>query len=98
MPPRKKQRTDTDAINVPRRTKRATTRAIHDNGGISSAGVVNEQQDSGVDPGIELTAVIPVTPKRVVLKGRLQTLPDIAIEIQLMVSTNFRHPRLHIPS
>lgn len=94
MPPRKKQRTESTTTKVPPRTTRTTTRAARNNIGFDSdaAPVANEQEASEDDSISKSIGPAPAVAKRIVLKGRLQTLPELAIEIQLMASISFSYP------
>lgn len=85
MPPRKKQRTDGNeppVASVPRRTTRASAKAAQ------ADGPVAEGSANGAKPTPKAKAKManPDAPKRVVNKGRLQTLPDLAVEVQLEAS------------
>lgn len=86
MPPRKKQRTDDDGppvlAAVPRRTTRASARAAQADGPVAEG------------PATHAKPVRKAMAKRansdalkcVVHKGRLQTLPDLAVDVQLEAS------------
>ncbi|EIW59894.1 uncharacterized protein TRAVEDRAFT_71786 [Trametes versicolor FP-101664 SS1] len=81
MPPRKKQRTDSGALPVaavPRRTTRASAKA-------AQAGIVAGAPCAVTNTKEKTKAAAPIRGKRVVQKGRLQTLPDLAVEVQLEI-------------
>lgn len=84
MPPRKKQRTDSGALPVaavPRRTTRASAKA-------AQAGIVAGAPCAVTNTKEKTKAAAPIRGKRIVQKGRLQTLPDLAVEVQLEVSNS----------
>ncbi|KAI0630483.1 hypothetical protein C8Q77DRAFT_1133312 [Trametes polyzona] len=79
MPPRKKQRVDDTALKVAPatgRVTRSTTKAARAQVGATHAAA--EQPDT-------TTKALVRVPKRVILKGRLRSLPDFALEIQLEI-------------
>lgn len=85
MPPRKKQRIDGDAppvAAVPRRTTRASAKAAQADGPAAEGPAVGAKPTQKANT----KTVNPDTLKRVVNKGRLQTLPDLAVEVQLEAS------------
>ncbi|OJT13655.1 hypothetical protein TRAPUB_9754 [Trametes pubescens] len=88
MPPRKKQRIDDggDApplavASAPRRTTRASAAKAAQ--ADSADAVAHDPPVQAVRRKAKAKPVDPDTSKRVVRKGRLQTLPDLAVEIQL---------------
>ncbi|OJT13657.1 hypothetical protein TRAPUB_9756 [Trametes pubescens] len=86
MSSRKKQRTDSPVAVVPRRSTRQSTKAAR------ADRIVAEDSPVVVNKKSKVKQAAQDTSKRVACKGgRLQTLPDLALDIQLEASrTGFR--------
>lgn len=89
MPPRKKQRIDGDALLpvavAPRRTTRASTKAAR------AGGIIVAEDPPVVANRKAKVKMAQDTSKRVFRKGGLlQTLPDLALDVQLEASRTER--------
>ncbi|KAH9857895.1 hypothetical protein C2E23DRAFT_801914 [Lenzites betulinus] len=94
MPPRKKQRKDTSARSSrPAATTNATSPETA--GEVNAVSTTNQANESARSRGSSEPTTKATGKRMIRVKGRLQSLPDLAIELQLMIYSELESKDLH---